>query len=30
LHWDLICDLRSGGGLTAGGVEIMVDGEFFV
>ncbi|MGH2856653.1 MAG: aminopeptidase [Solirubrobacteraceae bacterium] len=28
LHWDLICDLRQGGRLTADGAEIMVDGEF--
>jgi aminopeptidase len=28
LHWDLICDLRPGGRLTADGAEIMVDGDF--
>jgi aminopeptidase len=28
LHWDLICDLRPGGRLTADGVTIVEDGEF--
>jgi aminopeptidase len=28
LHWDLICDLRSGGRLTADGEPIQVDGRF--
>lgn len=28
VHWDLICDLRDGGRLTADGVEIQVDGRF--
>jgi aminopeptidase len=28
IHWDLICELRSGGRLTADGEAIMVDGEF--
>ena len=28
LHWDLICDLRSGGKLTADGVVVMQDGRF--
>lgn len=28
LHWDLICDLRRGGRLTADGATIMQDGRF--
>ena len=28
LHWDLICDLRKGGRITADGEAIQVDGEF--
>jgi aminopeptidase len=28
LHWDLICDLRSGGRLTADGETLMQDGRF--
>jgi aminopeptidase len=28
LHWDLICDLREGGRLTADGETIMQDGRF--
>lgn len=28
LHWDLICDLRSGGRLTADGATIVEDGKF--
>ena len=28
LHWDLICDLREGGRLTADGAELLVDGKF--
>lgn len=28
VHWDLICDLRDGGRLTADGAEIQVDGRF--
>jgi aminopeptidase len=28
LHWDLICDLREGGTLTADGATIMQDGRF--
>ena len=28
LHWDLICDLRDGGRLSADGVTIMEDGRF--
>ena len=27
LHWDLICDLRSGGRLTADGEEIEIPGS---
>jgi aminopeptidase len=28
LYWDLICDLRRGGRLSADGDAIMVDGDF--
>jgi aminopeptidase len=28
LHWDLICDLRQGGRITADGVTIQQDGHF--
>ena len=28
LHWDLICDLRSGGRLSLDGEPLMVDGRF--
>ena len=28
LHWDLICDLRQGGRITADGVTIQEDGRF--
>jgi aminopeptidase len=28
LHWDLICDLRQGGRITADGVTIQEDGHF--
>jgi aminopeptidase len=28
LHWDLICDLRAGGKLTADGETVMQDGRF--
>jgi aminopeptidase len=28
LHWDLICDLRRGGSLTADGEPLQVDGRF--
>ncbi len=28
LHWDLICDLRSGGRLSADGRTVMQDGRF--
>jgi aminopeptidase len=28
VHWDLICDLRRGGRLSADGADVMVDGEF--
>ena len=30
LHWDLICDLRRGGRITADGEPIQIDGEFVV
>ncbi|HWI72200.1 MAG TPA: aminopeptidase [Baekduia sp.] len=28
LHWDLICDLREGGRITADGVVLQEDGHF--
>jgi Thermophilic metalloprotease (M29) len=28
LHWDLICDLRDGGRITADGVPVQQDGHF--
>ena len=28
LHWDLICDLRAGGRLTADGETLLEDGKF--
>jgi aminopeptidase len=28
LHWDLICDLRRGGRITADGEAVQVDGQF--
>ena len=28
LHWDLICDLRAGGRLTADGQVVQEDGHF--
>jgi aminopeptidase len=28
VHWDLVCDLREGGRLTADGKPILVDGKF--
>ena len=28
LHWDLICDLREGGRLTADGEVVLEDGRF--
>jgi aminopeptidase len=30
LHWDLICDLRDGGRLSADGEPIVSDGELAV
>ena len=30
LHWDLICDLRTGGRLTADGATVVQDGRFVV
>jgi len=30
LHWDLICDLREGGRLTADGETVMSDGRFAI
>ena len=26
IHWDMICDLRRGGSLTADGVAVVLDG----
>ncbi len=28
VHWDMICDLRQGGRLTADGEPLLVDGAF--
>ena len=28
IHWDMICDLRQGGRLSADGEPILVDGQF--
>ena len=28
MHWDLICDLREGGTLSADGEPLLVDGNF--
>jgi aminopeptidase len=30
LHWDLICDLRTGGSLTADGELVQANGRFVV
>jgi aminopeptidase len=30
IHWDLVCDLRSGGSITVDGVELQRDGRFLV
>jgi aminopeptidase len=30
VHWDMVCDLRSGGALTVDGVELQRDGKFQV
>jgi len=30
VHWDLVCDLRSGGSITVDGVELQRDGAFQV
>jgi aminopeptidase len=30
VHWDMVCDLRSGGRLTVDGQELQVDGKFRV
>ncbi|MEP0815001.1 MAG: aminopeptidase [bacterium] len=30
LHWDMICDLRQGGTLTADGKKILVDGKILI
>ena len=30
VHWDMVCDLRSGGSIVADGEELQVDGRFVV
>jgi aminopeptidase len=30
IHWDMVCDLRSGGSITADGAELQRDGRFVV
>jgi aminopeptidase len=30
IHWDMVCDLRSGGSLSVDGVELQRDGKFLV
>jgi aminopeptidase len=30
VHWDMVCDLRSGGTITVDGEELQKDGEFLV
>jgi len=30
VHWDMVCDLRSGGSITVDGVELQSDGRFVV
>ena len=30
VHWDMVCDLRNGGAITADGVELQRDGRFSV
>jgi aminopeptidase len=30
VHWDMVCDLRSGGSITVDGVELQRDGRFLV
>jgi aminopeptidase len=30
VHWDLVCDLRSGGSITVDGEELQKDGQFVV
>jgi aminopeptidase len=30
IHWDLVCDLRSGGSITEDGTELQRDGRFLV
>jgi aminopeptidase len=30
VHWDMVCDLRQGGGITVDGVELQRDGRFVV
>lgn len=30
VHWDMVCDLRSGGRVTVDGVDFQVDGRFLV
>jgi aminopeptidase len=30
VHWDMVCDLRSGGSITVDGEELQRDGKFLV
>jgi aminopeptidase len=30
VHWDMVCDLRTGGSLTVDGVELQRDGKFLI
>jgi aminopeptidase len=30
VHWDMVCDLRSGGSITVDGEELQRDGQFVV
>jgi aminopeptidase len=30
VHWDMVCDLRTGGSITVDGVEMQSNGRFSV
>ena len=30
VHWDMVCDLRTGGRITVDGQPLQVDGKFVV
>jgi aminopeptidase len=30
VHWDMVCDLRSGGSISVDGTELQRDGQFVV